>query len=58
MNSNTFLKMFGLNPDDFEPSKEGLNYLFLILLRCLIKHIHLFLEEIFLTFYALMNFIY
>ncbi len=24
MNSNTFLKMFGLNPDDFEPSKEGL----------------------------------
>ena len=24
MNSNTFLRMFGLNPDDFEPSKEGL----------------------------------
>lgn len=23
MNSNTFLRMFGLNPDDFEPSKEG-----------------------------------
>lgn len=22
MNSNTFLKMFGLNPDDFEPSNE------------------------------------